>query len=329
MATAVQALKEQPPSSDKKTTFWTAYKTLADEFDKEFQRKYGNDLDTSLIFAGLFSAVSSAFIIQIQPEFQRDPNVTTEALLMILIQNITGMTPAIQIPLQGDPPIIIVVSQSLLYFSLFSTLTVALLAVLGKQWLLYYDSVGERGTIEECGLERQRKFDGLQRWKFDIIMQIFPLLLQFSLLLFAVALSIYLWTTHHVIAGIVLGLTFLGSALYTLMVISALASPDSPFQTSLTAILHAMINLLQHSFSSTQSTCSTFMKSIPPILPFHVRKSKEFYAAQPKPLFDELPEPSEQVSAVVWMLETSTDPQLVEAAAAFVPDLQWPISLDL
>ncbi|KAJ6560772.1 hypothetical protein DFH09DRAFT_508589 [Mycena vulgaris] len=46
----VESLKSQPQSSDKKTAFWTAYKTLADEFDKEFQRKYGDDLDTSLIF---------------------------------------------------------------------------------------------------------------------------------------------------------------------------------------------------------------------------------------------------------------------------------------
>ncbi|KAJ7474753.1 hypothetical protein FB451DRAFT_954604, partial [Mycena latifolia] len=51
---------------DNKTAFWSAYKTLADEHDKEFQQKYSTDLDTSLIFAGLFSAVSSAFIIQIQ-----------------------------------------------------------------------------------------------------------------------------------------------------------------------------------------------------------------------------------------------------------------------
>ncbi|KAJ7513124.1 hypothetical protein B0H11DRAFT_1948715 [Mycena galericulata] len=54
----------RPRSSQKTTAFWTAYKTLADEFDREFQARYGNDLDSSLIFAGLFSAVSSAFIIQ-------------------------------------------------------------------------------------------------------------------------------------------------------------------------------------------------------------------------------------------------------------------------
>ncbi|KAJ7084699.1 hypothetical protein C8R44DRAFT_544114, partial [Mycena epipterygia] len=181
--------------------------------------------------AGLFSAVSSAFIIQIQPEFQPDPNATTEALLMILVQNITGIPLGMQISPQTGPPTIIVVAQSLLYFSLLSTLLAGLLAVLGKQWLLHYDSVGERGTIEERGLERQHKFDGLRRWKFDLIMHIFPLLLQLSLLLFAVALSIYLWTIHYVIAVIVLGLTSLGLILYTLMVISALTSPDSPFQT--------------------------------------------------------------------------------------------------
>ncbi|KAJ7842453.1 hypothetical protein B0H14DRAFT_2316343, partial [Mycena olivaceomarginata] len=120
---------------DKKTAFWTAYKTLADEFDKEFQRKYGNDLDTSLIFAGLFSAVSSAFIIQIQPELQMDPNTTTQALLGLLVQNITGATaPAALLPPPTGPTTIVVVAQCLLYFSLFSTLLAALLAVLGRQW---------------------------------------------------------------------------------------------------------------------------------------------------------------------------------------------------
>jgi hypothetical protein len=52
--TAVELLKPQAQSSDKKTAFWTAYKTLADEFDREFQRKYANDLDTSLIFVRVY-----------------------------------------------------------------------------------------------------------------------------------------------------------------------------------------------------------------------------------------------------------------------------------
>ncbi|KAJ7740183.1 hypothetical protein B0H14DRAFT_2407625 [Mycena olivaceomarginata] len=196
MRTAIEALTQKPQSPDKKIAFWTAYKSLADEFDKEIQEKYKNDLDTTLIFAGLFSAVSSAFIIQIQPELQPDP---TKALLALLVQNITGLPPALLPPgTSTSEPLAssVVVAQSLLYFSLFTTLMAALLAVLGKQWLLHYNLVGERGTIAERGLERQRKFDGMCQWRFDLVMQIFPLVLQVSLLLFLTALSIYLWTIH-------------------------------------------------------------------------------------------------------------------------------------
>ncbi|KAJ7866117.1 hypothetical protein B0H13DRAFT_1573155, partial [Mycena leptocephala] len=129
-----------------------------------------------LLQAGLFSAVSSAFIIQIQPELQTDPNTTTQALLGLLVENITGVAPPPALLAQPTgPATIIIIAQCLLYFSLFSTLLAALLAVLGKQWLLHYDSVGERGTIEERGLERQRKSDGLRRWKLDLVMQMFPL----------------------------------------------------------------------------------------------------------------------------------------------------------
>ncbi|KAJ7434601.1 hypothetical protein B0H11DRAFT_1938428 [Mycena galericulata] len=108
------------------------------------------EANTSLIFAGLFSAVISAFITQIQPELQPDPNATTEALLLLLVKNVTGITPpAAQ---QAEPATIIVAAQGLLYLSLFCTLFSALLATLGKQWLLYYSSAGERGTIEDRGL---------------------------------------------------------------------------------------------------------------------------------------------------------------------------------
>ncbi|KAJ7106743.1 hypothetical protein C8R44DRAFT_638164, partial [Mycena epipterygia] len=65
---AIEATTPKVVATDKKTEFWNAYKMVAEEYDKEFKEKYGTDLDTALIFAGLFSAVSSAFIIQIQTQ---------------------------------------------------------------------------------------------------------------------------------------------------------------------------------------------------------------------------------------------------------------------
>jgi hypothetical protein len=48
-----EAVKPKSTTSDKKTVFWNTYKTVADEYDKEFQEKYKMDLDTSLIFVGI------------------------------------------------------------------------------------------------------------------------------------------------------------------------------------------------------------------------------------------------------------------------------------
>ncbi|KAJ7636742.1 hypothetical protein FB45DRAFT_1138603, partial [Roridomyces roridus] len=183
---AVEDLKPKKSSTDTKTAFWNTYKTISDEFDKDYQQKYSTDLDTTLIFAGLFSAVTSAFIIQIQPEIQATPG-----------------TPATDTGILLGLPSTVLVAQCLLFVSLSATLLAALLAVLGKQWLMYYSSAGERGTIEARGLERQRKFDGLRRWKLDTIMQLFPLMLQFALLVFAVGLSVYLWTVHHALSIVV------------------------------------------------------------------------------------------------------------------------------
>ncbi|KAJ6549795.1 hypothetical protein B0H19DRAFT_1073712 [Mycena capillaripes] len=351
---AIEAQKQEPQSPDKKIAFWTAYKKLADEFDDELQKKYGQDLDTSLIFAGLFSAVSSAFIIQIQPEIQPDPNTSTQALLSALVHNITGV-PLLQDGFlsQSTSPKIVVIAQSLLYFSLFATLGAALLAVLAKQWLFHYNSVGERGTIAERGIERQRKCDGMRRWKFHLVMQLFPLLLQFSLLLFATGLSIYLWTTDHALAVIAFSLTGLGLVLYAVMIISAVVSPESPFQTSLSYLLKKVLDqfsvpqhwcwLAKDSWEKLHSLLSQthilllhwwtaaagVVTQLPSLLPlFRISRPPDATNSKFTPIFHP-PIVSKEASAVVWAIETSTDPKVVEIAAKLVPDLQWPVNLDI
>ncbi|KAJ7113039.1 hypothetical protein C8R44DRAFT_984876 [Mycena epipterygia] len=303
---AIEALKTQAPVTDK-MAFWNSYMKLADEHDKEFQQKYSTELDTALIFAGLFSAVSSAFIIQIQPQLTPNP-----------------------------PSNVIVVVQSLLYTSLFSTLLAALLAVQGKQWILYYQAAGSRGTIEERGLERQRKLDGLCRWKFDMVLQMFPLLLQLALLLFSTALSVYLWTVHLAIAVIVLALTSFGFVSYIFLLVSAMASPDSPFQTPLTPVLLQLIAPITRILKSAVIKLRKFTRSSSCFLDTYTLpcfSSHTFKSASSKPLDCHndcgFSSPSAEVPAVLWILETSTDPGMIEVAAKIGLDLQWPLDLDL
>ncbi|KAJ7922213.1 hypothetical protein B0H13DRAFT_2411693 [Mycena leptocephala] len=295
---AVNALKPQAPATDKKTAFWNSYMRLADDYDKEFQQKYSTDLDTALIFSGLFSAVSSAFIIEIEPQ------------------------------LASNHRLIIVVVQSMLYISLFTTLLAALLAVLGKQWIMYYLASGDRGTIEERGLERQRKLDGLVKWKFDAVLQMFPLLLQLSLLLFASSLSVYLWTINHAIAIIVMVLTGFGLGSYLFLLVSAMKFPDCPFQSPLAPFLIQVF-----------SPCWKALYSLQYKLPWKYRRLlSDFKIHRPrfaphKPVdpyadyfFDP---PSPEVPAVLWTLGTTTDPVTIAAAAEIGIDLQWPVQASI
>jgi hypothetical protein len=200
---------------------------------------------------------------------------------------------------------------------------------------MYYSAAGERGTIEAHGLERQRKFDGLCKWKFKMLMQMFPLLLQLGLLLFAAALSVYLWTVHFSLAIIILCFTTFGFTSYVLLLISSLVSPDSPFQTPLSLLVALVIpRTFWMGFGSfliwvTAQTWAFVQLQIDQTHDFLPYFSKLIDPLPPAILDPEDPESSTEIPAVLWILEASTDPRTVTIAAEMVVDLQWPSSMDV
>ncbi|KAJ7701693.1 hypothetical protein B0H16DRAFT_1640609 [Mycena metata] len=225
----------------------------------------------------------------------------------------------------------------MLYISLFTTLLAALLAVLGKQWIMYYSAAGSRGTVEERGLERQRKLDGLVKWKFDTVLQMFPLLLQLALLLFATSISVFLFTVHFSIAIVVLVLTAAGLGAYLFLLVSAAIYPDSPFQTPLTPFLgqlvspglrwiHDTLRILRRAIG--QRLWSFPRDSVLHLLPRFA--SKKQFPSDPTDSYNDLDLAltSPEVPAVLWILGTSTDPIIIGAAAEMGLDLQWPIEWD-
>ncbi|KAF9778946.1 hypothetical protein BJ322DRAFT_980410, partial [Thelephora terrestris] len=117
--------------------FYKVYRDKAEEQDREFIGKYDEDLNNTLIFAGLFSAVTSAFITQVQPQLQPDSGDDTAALLRVLLYKIDNTTfgnDVPSLPQWTGPPSNIVQVQAILYASLVISLLAAFLAMLGKQW---------------------------------------------------------------------------------------------------------------------------------------------------------------------------------------------------
>jgi len=200
--------------------------------------------------------VTSAFIIQVQPQLQSDPNEETAALLRVLIYKIDNTTFGDNIPpipLWSGPPHPTVQVQAILYASLAASLFSAFLAMLGKQWLNRYASIDMRGSAIERSQNRQRKLDGIDAWYFDTLMESLPLMLQFALLLLGCALSLYLWEIHTTVASVVIGVTSVGVAFYALFVVAGTTSVSCPYQTPGAYALRRILPLVRSALGSAFS----------------------------------------------------------------------------
>ena len=102
--------------------------------------------------------------------------------------------------------------------------------MLGKQWLNRYRRHTGGSTIERCG-DRQRKFDGLEKWSFRLVIESLPVLLQVALVLLACGLSRYMWSVNTSVARLVTSSTILGFLFYIGIMIAGISSYECPFQT--------------------------------------------------------------------------------------------------
>ena len=178
--------------------------------------------------------MTSAFIIQVQPQLQPDPNEETAALLRVLIHKIDNTTFGNDIPTVprwSGPPHTIIQVQAILYASLAASLFSAFLAMLGKQWLNRYASIDIRVPGIERNQNRQRKLDGIVTWYFDHVMESLPLMLQSALLLLGCALSRYLWEINTTVASVVVGVTSFGVTSYAFFIVAGAAFANCPYQT--------------------------------------------------------------------------------------------------
>jgi hypothetical protein len=97
---------------------------------------------------------------------QPNPGATTNALMVQMMQIlVNGPDAGIDIShlsSSTDYPSSTVWMQTLAYASLSFSVLAAFRAVMGKQWLNSYKAARGQGSLEERGLQRQRKLDGLE-----------------------------------------------------------------------------------------------------------------------------------------------------------------------
>ena len=116
------------------------------------------------------------------------------------------------------------------------SLLAAFVAMLGKQWLNRYLRHAGGSMIERCG-DRQRKFDGLNKWPFRLFIESLPIMLQIALVLLTCGLSRYMWSVNTSVARVVISFTVFGFLFYIVIVVAGTSSYECPFQTPVSMTL--------------------------------------------------------------------------------------------
>ncbi|KAG8980724.1 hypothetical protein FRB93_009031 [Tulasnella sp. JGI-2019a] len=215
-----------------KRDFWFKYDKFADKFDKDMLARLNTNLDVLLIFAGLFSAVNTAFIVVALTALSANPADETNHLLRLLVMNVSNHTLTESDRSPPFTPGRAAIRQNCTFFaSLCCSLLAAIGAVLAKQWLQSYERTGQTGPIYQQAVKRTQKFVGAEKWGLRPVVETLATLLLISLALFFVALIDYLWSVNKTVAIVVLAFAAVGGLLYSLMVVLAAISPACPFQT--------------------------------------------------------------------------------------------------
>ena len=189
--------------------------------------------------AGLFSAVASAFIIDIQQELRPDYNEMSFTVLTMLLNTTSGIPNHRDIPAISSPKASAIQVQSILFGSLASALLASFLAMLGKQWL----NLHVQGSLVDRSRHRELRMRGMITWRFKFVMECLPLAMQFSLLLLGYALARYVWDLSRTVSAVIAAFTAFGALFYLFIVFAATAWKTCPFQTPVSLVLRHIITL--------------------------------------------------------------------------------------
>ncbi|PCH38514.1 hypothetical protein WOLCODRAFT_149453 [Wolfiporia cocos MD-104 SS10] len=195
--------------------------------------KSGNDaMDAILLFATLFSAVVTAFVIESYHSLQGDDSgVSLETL------QFTPSQSAVRINICW-------------FASLVISISTAFLAILGKQWLSGIKE-GFSPIPEIRGRQLQFRRDQFERWRVSHTLSTLPILLHISLLLFFAGLVEFLWFINRPVAIVAASIAAATFFFYIATHIISLVGTASPYRTTLTTLILVTANTLMMSLAPT------------------------------------------------------------------------------
>ncbi|KAI0808253.1 hypothetical protein C8Q74DRAFT_1187781, partial [Fomes fomentarius] len=205
---------------------WAECARALKEHDEAKIRGWKEEIDTHLVFAGLFSAILTAFNVEayklLLPQDQSSSLSSDDLLRALLVTmaqgqvlNFTSLAADISASMSstgnGGPNFKAALINGFWFCSLICSLAAASISIMVKQWLNQY-ATGMDSVSPEIARLRQFRYDNLRKWKVAEIMMLLPILLQGALVLFLVGLILFLWPLRMgvaIVAGVLVALLLL------------------------------------------------------------------------------------------------------------------------
>ena len=209
--------------------FYAVFLRETEKHILEYVKMYDEDMNTAMTLVSTIPPLPALTVAPIcfsGPWKQAIPLTLVAALFLLNVQGKSKLQERIQalkigdIPASADTiipwrhcPDLTTVHRIhlVLCFTLAAFGYAVFIAMLGKQWLTHYAEVLDtRGSIIDRGRYRQSRMNAMVTWRFDYVIQLPMFFVQAGLMLLGYSLSVYLFLTGEVLAGIAVGFIAFG-----------------------------------------------------------------------------------------------------------------------
>ncbi|KAJ6467589.1 hypothetical protein DFH09DRAFT_1381374 [Mycena vulgaris] len=246
--------------SDACSKIWSVYNAEAEKHDKALMESWMRDMKGVLLFAALFSASLTAFIIESYKTLKPDATDTVIALLTRISGQISDLNngsvsafpPGTQsYPTSFSPATTSLLCNALWFLSLFLSLTCALLATLVEQWARgFIQRIERRGPPIARAKIFSYLYHGLQQFDMRTVVDLIPLLLHASLLMFFAGLVAFLIPINLALVAVAsTWLAFIVGS-YACLTVLPLSRSHCPYWTPLSGMLSRLTQTMETLSSS-------------------------------------------------------------------------------
>ncbi|KAI0261952.1 hypothetical protein BC834DRAFT_1043705 [Gloeopeniophorella convolvens] len=249
--------------------FWSVYVDEAESHDKALIETWKDDMESVIIFAGLYSASLTAFLAESFQNLTPDPlqeNVFYTKQSVQLLAQISAQLAASGSPvpasipqIQQFPPFHVAQSDVRVnvywFMSLVFSLAAALAATIVQQWVRDYMHVFQRYNhpLKRARI-RQFLYEGAEGWYMPVVVDGVPALIHISLFLFFLGLADFLFNINTPTAVTTTTVIVICAFLYLWSIIAPVHDPQSPYQSPLSGIFWLLFQIIRRRTHRDHST---------------------------------------------------------------------------